>query len=167
MIASKGKGKTVEQEQERPRKKAKHSQVGMDEDILHMLSEAAKREIGYLISQVIRFKNREDDREMEITELITMVVTQKKVIDGQQKSLESMFGMITELYTKLNMSQEISWDYLFEYSGFHVDVGGEGSSGLNIDVQGSSGLKDKEPLDMVDKDEEGDKEKEDDVEGGD
>ncbi|KAI3798049.1 hypothetical protein L1987_33316 [Smallanthus sonchifolius] len=76
---------------------------------------------------------------------------------------DDLEGEIIELKTMV----EISWDDLFDYSGFHAEVGGEGSSGFNENVQGSFVLKDKEPLDVVDEEDEGEKYGDEDVEGGD
>ncbi|KAI3744292.1 hypothetical protein L1987_57369 [Smallanthus sonchifolius] len=69
-MMSKDKVIAIESEYDRPRKKANHSQEGLDKDILNLLSEAAKREINFLKKQIMAFKDREDGREREITELV-------------------------------------------------------------------------------------------------
>ncbi|KAI3826887.1 hypothetical protein L1987_00947 [Smallanthus sonchifolius] len=154
MMARKGKRIALESEHDRPKKRTKHSQEGLDDDIMNMMSEAAKREISYLKTQVMAFREREDYIEREITKLRTMVLTQKKVIEGKQMALERMFGLITNLQTRLNVSQDVSWDDLFDYIGFHRHVGG------------SSGPKDKEPLEVVNEDMEEEKDEKDDEAGG-
>ncbi|KAI3744291.1 hypothetical protein L1987_57368 [Smallanthus sonchifolius] len=68
-MTSKEKVIALESEHDIPRKKAKHSQERLDEDILNMLNVATKREINFLKTQIMAFKDREDGREREITEL--------------------------------------------------------------------------------------------------
>ncbi|KAI3815164.1 hypothetical protein L1987_14821 [Smallanthus sonchifolius] len=63
--------------------------------------------------------------------------------------------------TKLNVPPKNSWDDLFDYSGFQASVGGEGSSGLKMDVKGSFGVKETETLYVVDEEEESDEDDED------
>ncbi|KAI3806472.1 hypothetical protein L1987_22379 [Smallanthus sonchifolius] len=75
------------------------------------------------------------------------------------------------LASPLTCKKDISWDDLFNYSGVHKDVSGEASLGVNVDIQGSSRAKDKNPLDVVDEDAEGENDEKDDededVGGGD
>ncbi|KAI3813803.1 hypothetical protein L1987_18538 [Smallanthus sonchifolius] len=137
-LISSHKGKGEAQEPEIPTKKPKHSQAVIDEDIINMLSK-----------DMVVNQNK-------------LIEAQKNVINGQQMAIERMFGMKTELQTKMNVSPKISWDNLFYYSSFHKDVGGEGSSGVNDDHQVLSWVKDKTALGVIDKDEEGEKEVKDD-----
>ncbi|KAI3744563.1 hypothetical protein L1987_57646 [Smallanthus sonchifolius] len=55
MQASKCKGIVTESEHDRPRKKAKTSQEGLNEDILNMSSEASKNEIIFLKTRIMAF----------------------------------------------------------------------------------------------------------------
>ncbi|KAI3783406.1 hypothetical protein L1987_42487 [Smallanthus sonchifolius] len=65
-------------------------------------------------------------------------------------AIERMFGMVTDIQRNMNISQDISWDDLFDYSGFHRDVGGgEGSSGENVQEGGQG--RDEDDVDSDDK----------------
>ncbi|KAI3786505.1 hypothetical protein L1987_40242 [Smallanthus sonchifolius] len=88
-MMSKGNGIAQDSEHDHPRKKHKSGQEGLDEDILNLLSEASRNEIGFLKTQ----------------------------------------GMV-------NISQETSWDDLFDYTGFQRDVGNGGGSAGGEDIQG-------------------------------
>ncbi|KAI3808063.1 hypothetical protein L1987_24004 [Smallanthus sonchifolius] len=84
-MMSKGKGIAQESEHDYPWKKHKSRQEGLDEDILNMLSEASRNEISFLKTQVMSFREREDDREREITELRDMDKSVLEVVDEGDK----------------------------------------------------------------------------------
>ncbi|KAI3808061.1 hypothetical protein L1987_24002 [Smallanthus sonchifolius] len=98
---NKGKGIAQESKHDYQRKNHKSRQEGFDEDILNMLSEASQNEISFLKTQVMSFREREDDRERE----------------SPSKEI-----------CKMSSSQETTLYEIFNFSGFHKDAGGSGGS---------------------------------------
>ncbi|KAI3808051.1 hypothetical protein L1987_23992 [Smallanthus sonchifolius] len=137
-------------------KKHKSRQEGLDDDILNMLSEASRNEISFLKTQVMSFREREDDREREITELRDMVVNQNQVIESMKKTIVKVCGIITDMQSKMSSSQETTLYEIFDFSGFHRDAGGSGGSACSEGIQGSYGAKDKSVLEVVDDGDNGD-----------
>ncbi|KAI3808060.1 hypothetical protein L1987_24001 [Smallanthus sonchifolius] len=125
-MMTRGKGVAQVSEHDYPKKKHKSTLEGLDEDILNMLSEASRNEISFLKTQVMSFREREDDREREITELRDMVVNQNQVIESMKKTIEK------------------------------VDAVGSGGSASGEGNQGSSGAKDKSVLEVVEEGDKGD-----------
>ncbi|KAI3810590.1 hypothetical protein L1987_20211 [Smallanthus sonchifolius] len=95
-MMSKGKVIVQEFESERPRKKQRIRQEGLDEDILNMLSEASRNESSIMRSQIMALKEREENREKEVTKHRGMVLNQNRVIDALKKTVEKLSGIVTE-----------------------------------------------------------------------
>ncbi|KAI3810592.1 hypothetical protein L1987_20213 [Smallanthus sonchifolius] len=96
-MMSEGKGIVQELESGCPRKKQRTTQEGLDEDILNMLSEASRYETSIMRSQIMALKEREENREKEVTKLRGMVLNQNRVIDALKKTVEKLSGIVTEL----------------------------------------------------------------------
>ncbi|KAI3810591.1 hypothetical protein L1987_20212 [Smallanthus sonchifolius] len=96
-LMSKGKGIVQELESDHPRKKQRTTQEGLDEDILNMISEASRYETSIMRSQIMALKEREANREKEVTKLRGMVLNQNRVIDALKKTVEKLSGIVTEL----------------------------------------------------------------------